>query len=115
MKHQSLFIRLFVATFAATVSAAFVAIYSKLSVFVVIARDHLHFHSFPPCTQWIANFCWYALLIPVCLLAAGFFVLTRWKSKAAFEMVVGCQWLFALVWLLCGLLAWLLPQVPIWE
>jgi hypothetical protein len=112
MKHPPLYIRLLVATVASTVSVAFVAIYSRLSVFVVIARHHWHFDDFPRYTQWLTNFRWYALFIPACLLVAGLFVLTRWKSKAAFELVVGCQWLFALVWLLCGLFGWLLPELP---
>ncbi|MGD1083348.1 MAG: hypothetical protein ABSA47_01200 [Verrucomicrobiota bacterium] len=115
MKNQSLYIRLLIATAAATVSAVFVAIYSGLSVPVVLASVHMHFDVFPLFTQWLANYCWYALLVPACLLAAGIFVLTRWRNKAAFELVVGFQWLFALVWPLCCFLVWLLPQVPFGE
>jgi hypothetical protein len=78
-------------------------------------RDHLHFYQFPALTQWLANLWWFALLIPGCLLMAGVFAVTRWRSKAAFELAVGCQWLFALAWLMWGLFVWLLPQVPIIE
>jgi hypothetical protein len=112
MKHQPYYIRLAIATVAATVSVAFVGIYSKLSIFVVIAREHWHFNEFPKFTQWLANLCWYAMLIPGCLLMAGVFAVTRWRSKPAFELAVGCLWLFALTWLMCGLFVWLLPQVP---
>ena len=69
----------------------------------------------PKLTQWLATFCWYGLFIPACLLAAGVFVLIRHKKEAAFELAVGCQWLFALTWLVFGLLVWLLPQVPYGE
>jgi hypothetical protein len=104
MKLKSSHIRLLVASAASMVSAVFVATYSALSVPIAIARDHMSFDRFPYYTQWLANFCWYALLIPACLLAAGVFILMRWKNKAAFEVAVGFQWLFALIWLACGLL-----------
>jgi hypothetical protein len=110
-----LYVRLLVATAGAVASAVFVGIYSRLSVPVVIARDHLRLEQFPQFTQWLAQFCWYALLIPTCFLASGVLVLNTWKNKAAFELVVGCQWLFALLWFAAGLLVWLLPQIPYGE
>ncbi|MCX6924763.1 MAG: hypothetical protein NT154_16345 [Verrucomicrobia bacterium] len=112
MKRQSFYVRLLVASAASTASVIFVAIYSVLSVPIGIARDHVSLEHFPYYTHCLADYCWYALLVPVCLLAAGLLVLARWKNKAVFELTVGCQWLFALVWPLCGLLIWLLPQVP---
>ncbi len=112
MEVRPSYIRLFVATAAATVSVVFVAVYSGLSVPIVRARDHIRFEMFPQYAQWLAQFCWCALLVPACFFAAGLLVLARWKNKTAFELAVGCQWLFALAWLALSLLVWLLPQVP---
>jgi hypothetical protein len=80
-----------------------------------VARGRLHYKlsisQFPKATLWVAALGWKPLLIPVVLLALGLLILHRRKNMAAFEMVVGAQWLFALLWLAHCLLVCLFPEI----
>lgn len=106
------YIRLFVATAGAVGSVVFVAVYSRLYTSVVVVREHLQPDQFPAFTQWLVQFRWLALLAPVCILGAGIFALKRSSKAVALEVAVGCQWLFAFLWLLWCFFVWLLPQLP---
>ena len=118
MERSVLYIRLVVATIAAAASVLFVALYSLLSLILVPGRVHVYLkpddliHWLPRCTQFMVHYCWYAFSAPALLFAFGAFALHRWKNRAAFELAVGCQWLFAIVWFALCLLAWLLPEIP---
>jgi hypothetical protein len=116
MERPALYIRLIIATIAAVGSAVFVAFYAPLSMTIVRSRmpDSLG-KPFPDGTQALANCGWYPLLIPILLLASGISVIHLWKNKAAFDLVIGCQWLFALLWLEYCLLMCLLPEIPLIE
>jgi|ERR1017187_2987569 hypothetical protein len=118
MERSVLYTRLVVATAAAAASALFVALYSLLSLIVLPGRVHVYLKPddlmrwLPACTRFMVHYCWYAFSAPALLFAFGAFALHRWKNRAAFELALGCQWLFAIVWFALCLLAWLLPEVP---
>ena len=116
-----LYIRLLVATAGAFGSTLLVAIYSygAVRIFEHLAAKIRRFESqhellewLPLPTQILVQYRWFALLIPACLLTFGICVIHRWKNRAAFELVVTCQWLFALLWLAFCLLGWLAPYIP---
>ncbi len=111
MEPLALYIRLFIATVAAVGSSIFVAVYTPITMDAVRMRLAMPLESFPKATLSLANCGWYSLFVPACLLVLGMFVMHRWKSKAAFEFVVGCQWLFAFLWLTYCLFACLLPEI----
>lgn len=109
------YIRLLIATLAATGSALFVWVYTLTSMGIVRVRLGREFKGFPGATQGLANWGWHPVFIPVALLLFGIFVIHGWKNKAAFELVVGCLWLLAFLWVLCGLIVCLLPEIPMIE
>ena len=111
MERTALYIRLFVATTAAIASSVFVWVYTLTSMGIVRARLGKEFRGFPGATQAVADLSWYPVIIPVVLFASGILVIHRWKNKAAFELIVGCQWLFAFLWLIYCLLVCLLPEI----
>src|ERR1044071_1145207 len=112
MEHSPKYIRLFCATAGAVSSVAFAAAYSALMAPIIRERVHYVVQSLPLFTYSFQHYAWYALVVPLSFLIAGIKLLQRSKTGVAFEMVVGCQWLFALIWLACCLLVWLLPQAP---
>jgi len=111
MERPAHYIRLFVATLAAIGSSIFVWVYTPTSMGIVRVRLGKEFRGFPGATQALADLAWHPLIIPVIFLASGIFVIHGWKNKAAFELVVGCQWLFAILWVLYCLLVCLLPEI----
>jgi hypothetical protein len=112
MERPAHYIRLFVATLAAIVSSLFVWVYTPTSMGIVRVRLGKEFRGFPGATQALADWSWYPVLIPIVLLISGIFVMHRWKSAAAFELVVGCLWLFAFLWLVYCLFVCMLPEIP---
>ena len=112
MERSPHYIRLFIATAAAVTSVVFVALYSFLVTPIVQVRVHLRLGAFPLFAQWLYHYGWYALVVPLSFLILGISVLRRKKAGAVFEAAVGCQWLFALLWLAFCLLVWLLPEIP---
>lgn len=117
-RSAALYVRLAVASVDAVSSTLFVAVYSLLCESVVPAR--VHFTDWPHLMMWfprptyfVIQYSWYAFSVPACLLVLGIFALRRWKGGALFELAVGCQWLFALLWALFCLLVWILPEVPV--
>jgi hypothetical protein len=112
MERPAYYIRLFVATLAAIGSSLFVWVYTPTSMGIVRARLGKEFIVFPGATQALADWSWYPVLIPIILLISGILVIHRWKSTAAFELVVGCLWLFAFLWLVYCLLVCILPEIP---
>src|SRR4051812_40735455 len=113
MERAVLYIRLVVATTASAASALFVAIYCVFSLCLVPSRVHVNM--LPMLTQYVVACRWYALFVPASLCAFGVFALQRWKNRAAFEIAVGCQWLFVVIWSALCLLAWMLPEIPYME
>jgi hypothetical protein len=111
MTRPALYIRLIFATVAAMASAVFVWIYTPTAMGVFRARIGKDFIGFPGATQAVADLRWYPVLIPVILLMSGVFVIHRWKSSAAFELVVSSLWLFAFLWLVYCLLVCILPEI----
>jgi len=82
---------------------------------MVISRARLDFkydlERFPQATRWVADLGWKPLAVPIVFLAAGLFGLFRRKDTAV-ELVVGLEWLFALLWIAWCLLVCLLPEIP---
>jgi hypothetical protein len=111
MERLALYIRLFIATVAAIGSTAFVVVYTRLYMSIDGPKLKLQHTDFPGATKFVADYGWHIFVIPVCFLFFGVFVIHRWKSKAAFELVVGCQWLFAFLWLAFCLLVCLLAEI----
>jgi hypothetical protein len=105
------FIRLSVATMGCISSVVFVALYSRVATPIAVAREHLEFDQLPQLTQWLAKYCWFGLLVPAALFTAGVFSVVGSKRRSAFELIVGCQWLFAFLWFAICLFIWLLPQI----
>lgn len=116
MERSALYIRLVVATTASAASVLFVAFYCLLSLCVVPKRIHVKpddlMEWLPGFTQYVVACRWYACFVPAFFCAFGVFALNRWKNRAAFEVAVGCQWLFAIIWTGLCLLAWMLPEIP---
>jgi hypothetical protein len=112
MTRPALYIRLIFATIAAIMSAVFVWVYTPTSMSIVRVRLGKEFRGFPGATQAVADLRWYPALIPVVLFVFGIFVIHRWKSSAAFELVVGSLWLFTFLWLAYCLLLCILPEIP---
>ena len=110
MERPTFYIRLLIATVAAVGSTIFDLIYTRFSMSAEVMRLHLRRVDFPAVTTFVGYQGWYALAIPAGLLCLGVLAIHRWKSKTAFELAVGCLWLFALFWLGCGLLVCLLPE-----
>ncbi len=115
MERSPSYIRLFIATAAAVFSVAFVAAYSSLMPGIIRGTLHVKIQQFPLLTECLSEKSWYALMVPLCLLMYGVILLRRQRSQAGFEIVVGCQWLFALLWVLFCFLAWILPQAAYQE
>jgi hypothetical protein len=111
MERLALYIRLFVATVAAIGSSVFVWVYTPTSMGIVRLRLGHEFKSFPWATQALADWNWHPVFIPIVLLVSGILVIHRWKNKAAFELVVGCLWLFAFLWFIYCILVCLLPEI----
>jgi len=105
------YIRLLIATLAATGSALFVWVYTLTSMGIVQVRLGKEFKGFPGATQAVANWSWHPIFIPVAFLLSCIFIIHHWRNKAAFELVVGCLWLLAFLWVLCGLFVCLLPEI----
>src|SRR5450432_1988749 len=99
MERAALYIRLIVATIAAVVSSVFVWVYTADSIGVIRARL-VGKEFFAGGMQTLADWSWHPVLIPIALLVFGILIIHRWKNKAAFELVIGCLWLFAFLWLL---------------
>jgi hypothetical protein len=112
MERSTYYIRLFIATAGAVSSVLFVAGYSFFMAPIVRARSHLPLEQFPGLTQCFIHYSWFALVVPLSILILGIYLLRKQKIGAMFEALVGCQWLFALLWLACCLLVWLFPEVP---
>jgi ABC-type Fe3+ transport system permease subunit len=114
MDRTVLYVRLIIGALAATGSAAFVALYTPTAMEAARGRlDYMvQIDRFPKLTLWVAGLTWKPLLIPAVLLALGLLILYRRKSMVAFELVVGAQWLFALLWLAYCLFVCLLPEIP---
>jgi len=118
MERSAPYLRLAVATLAAAMAVLFVAGYCGLALIVVPARVHLHLKPddlmrwLPGCTHYVVHYRWYASFVPVFFCSFGLFALRRWGNKAAFEVAVGCQWLFVVLWPALCLLAWMLPEIP---
>jgi hypothetical protein len=116
MERSALYIRLVVATTASAASALFVAIYCFLSLWTVPSRFHVKLDDLmrwlPRLTQYVVACRWYAFFVPAFLCAFGVFALHRWKNRAAFEVAVGCQWLFVVIWSALCVLAWMLLDMP---
>jgi len=104
------YIRLLVATFAAIGSSIFVWDYTPMSMAIVRMRLGKDFKGFPGAAE-----IWHPLLIPVVFLLFGIFVIHGWRNKTVFELVVGCLWLYAFLWVLICLLLCLLPEIPMIE
>ncbi len=115
MQPSPSYVRLFIATVAAVFSVAFVALYSSLMPGIIRGRHNIRIEQLPLLTECLFEKSWYALTVPVCLLVCGAVILRRNKARAGFEIVVGCQWLFALLWVLFCFLAWILPQAAYQE
>jgi hypothetical protein len=99
MTRPALYIRLIIATIAAMASAVFVWAYTPTSMQIIRGRLGKGFVGFPRVTEFIAGLSWHPILIPAILLIIGIFIIHRSKSAAAYELVVGCLWLFAFLWL----------------
>jgi hypothetical protein len=112
MERSPHYMRLFIATAGAVNSVAFVTFYSMLMAPIVQARVHFRFEQLPMLTQCVFHYSWFALIVPLSLLIVGVRFLREKKVGVGFETVVGCQWLFAFLWLTICLLVWLLPEVP---
>jgi hypothetical protein len=112
MERLALYIRFFVATVAGVASSIFVWVYTPTSMGIVRARLGPEFRGFPSATQTLADWSWYPVSIPIVLLILGILVIHRWKNRAAFELVVGCLWLFAFLLLIYCFLVCLLPEIP---
>lgn len=113
MERSAYYIRLFISTAGAMGSVVFVAGYSFLMAPIVQARSQVRLEHWPALTQWIFHYSWFALLVPLSLFILGIYLLRGKKVGVMFEALVDCQWLFALLWLACCLLVWLLPEVRI--
>lgn len=111
MTRPSLYIRLIIATLAAMASAVFVWVYPPTSMGTIRSRLGKGFVGFPRVTEFTAGLSWHPILAPAFLLIVGIFVIHRWKSAAAFELVVGCLWLFAFLWLVWSLFVCMLPEI----
>jgi hypothetical protein len=101
------------AAVAAVGSCVFVAVYTPTSVGIIQARNGLQFDRFPIVTQTLARFGWYPLLLPIVLLALGVFAISRRKNVALIELLIGCLWLFALLWPAYCVFVCLCPEIPI--
>ena len=115
MQRSEHYIRLLVATLAAIGSSIFVWVYTPTSMSIVRVRLGKEFKGFPGATEMLANCGWHPLLIPVVFLLFGIFVIHGWRNKAVLELVVGCLWLYAFLWVLICLLLCLLPEIPMIE
>jgi hypothetical protein len=115
MKYSPKYMPLFIATAAAVVSVVFAAFYSFLMTPIIRDRVHHVDQSLPLSTYCFQHYASYALVVPLSCLMVGITLLNRKKTGVAFEMAVGCQWLFALLWLACCLLVWLLPELSYGE
>src|ERR1039457_6381660 len=115
MEHSANYIRLFIATATALVSVVFAALYSFLMTPIIRDRVHHVVQQPPFSTYCFEHYAWYALVVPLSCLMVGITLLHRKKTGIAFELAVGFQWLFALLWLACCLLVWLLPELSYGE
>jgi len=107
------YIRLLIATVAATGSCFFVICYTKVKA-MLAQPDRSDFLAMEG-TRFLALHGWHMLVIPLVLLLCGIVVVHRWKNKAAFELVVGSQWLFAFLWLAWCILICLVSDIPLWS
>jgi len=112
MKHSPHYVCLFIATAGAVSSVVFAVAYSFLMTPIIRERVHYVDQQPPLLTYSLQHYAWYALVFPLGLLMAGIRLLRRKKTGGAFEMVVGGQWLFSVLWVMFCLLVWLLPQLP---
>jgi hypothetical protein len=111
MGHSPQYVRLFIATAGAVSSVAFAAACSFLMTPIIRDRVHYVVQTLPLVTYAFQHYAWHALVVPLSLLMAGIMLLRRKKTGVAFEMVVGSQWLFSLLCVICCLLVWLLPEL----
>ena len=113
MKSPTQYIRLSVATAASLVSVFFAASYSYVMV-CILRKFHRDDDWLPGCTKFLLQYGWAALFVPISLLALGILVQRRSGNRALFELIVGCQWLFTVFWFAYAILAWKLPEVPVY-
>lgn len=117
MGRSTLLIRLAVATTVSVASALFVEAYCLVKMSVVRAGAHGYLPPdrllewLPGYTRFVVHCRWYALFVPAFFFGLGMVALHRWKIPAAFELAIGCQWLFAVLWAGLCLLVWMLPEI----
>lgn len=111
MERSAHVVRLVIATIGALASACLIALYSGIHVRAIQYRKQMAPEDLPEFTAWFVRQQWHVLFFPLCVLALGLLTLRVSKKPATFELAVGIQWLFALLWFACGLLASEFPEI----